>query len=67
MVRGPWGMIASWHLTNDSTHWRERGQEMRRLAATVQEIEARQKMLWIADDYDRWAQRAETRLDRSPE
>ena len=44
----------------DSKHWRERAEDMRRLAGDARSESARQMMLRIADDYDRLARGAET-------
>jgi hypothetical protein len=39
----------------DPTHWRDRAEEMRRLAGSAKNESARQMMLRIADDYDKLA------------
>jgi hypothetical protein len=46
---------------NDPEHWRQRAQEMRDLAAEVNDPLFKQTMLRIAADYDRLATRAEER------
>ena len=46
---------------NDPEHWRQRAQEMRDLAAEVNDPLFKQTMLRIAEDYDRLATRAEER------
>jgi hypothetical protein len=43
-------------------HWRQRAAEMRRLATDMHDLIARASMLEIADQYDRFALRAEDRL-----
>jgi hypothetical protein len=48
---------------NDPEHWRQRAQEMRKLAEDIKDSPARQTMLRIAADYDRLAERAELRSD----
>jgi hypothetical protein len=49
------------HPITDPEHWRQRAQEMRDLAAEVQDPLFKQTMLRIAADYDRLATRAEER------
>jgi hypothetical protein len=39
----------------DPRHWRERAEEMRRLAGDAKNESARQMMLRLADDYDKLA------------
>jgi len=43
-------------------HWRQRAEEMRRLAEGLGDLVARAAMLEIADQYERLALRAEKRL-----
>ncbi len=48
---------------NDPDHWRKRAQEMRALAADIEEQDAKAIMLRLADDYDKLALRAAQRAD----
>ena len=54
--------MSSSHI-NDPEHWRQRAQDMRRLAQDVNDSAAKQTMLRIAADYDRLAERASLRSD----
>ena len=47
---------------NDPRPWREGAEEMRALAAHLDDERSKQEMLRIADDYERYAKRAEERL-----
>ena len=47
---------------NDPRPWREGAEEMRAIAAHLDDERSKQEMLRIADDYERYAKRAEERL-----
>jgi hypothetical protein len=51
-------------LLKDPKHWRERGDDARRVANQLTDPEARKTMLGIAESYDRLAQRAEIRVGK---
>jgi len=46
---------------NDSSHWRERAQQMRALAEAATDAAAKEAMLRVAREYDRLAERADLR------
>jgi hypothetical protein len=54
------------HLLKDPAHWRERAEEVRRVAETLAGPKARQTMLEIAERYDRLAERALIRTAKRP-
>jgi hypothetical protein len=46
---------------NDPNHWLERAKEARAIADEMKDLDAKQRMLGIAKDYVRLAERAEAR------
>jgi hypothetical protein len=54
-------------IIDDPKHWRGRAEEARTLADQIADPTSRTMMLRIADDYERLAERAEQRLQRSPQ
>jgi hypothetical protein len=52
---------------NDPKHWRDRAEEMRRIASEMVDEKSKQTMLRIAKDYDKLAQRAEERSGGLPQ
>jgi hypothetical protein len=51
---------------NDAKHWRDRAAEMRALSIEMKNFETRTLMLKPANDYEKLADRAEDRRDRTP-
>jgi hypothetical protein len=49
-------------LTDEAKDWRNRGEEVRALAGSMDDAKSRLIMLRIAGDYERLAQRAEQRV-----
>jgi len=50
------------NVVNDPEHWRKRAKETRTVADRIFDNEFKERMLRIADEYDRLARRAEERL-----
>ena len=50
---------------NDPVHWRDRAEEMRSLADGINDLLAKARILRIAEDYERVAERAVARLRES--
>jgi hypothetical protein len=48
-------------MFDDPEHWRQRAEEARVLAEQMSDAASREKMLGIAKDYERLAERAEQR------
>ena len=48
---------------NDAKHWRDRAAEMRALSDDIKNLDA-QRMIKLANDYDKLANRAEDRAAR---
>jgi len=51
------------NIINDPKHWRDRAEEMRALSGEMTKTETIATMCRLADDYDKLADRAETRLN----
>jgi hypothetical protein len=49
---------------NSPEHWRERAEEVRALAETVDDAAVKSKLLEVAAEYDRLAERAAKRMSR---
>jgi hypothetical protein len=52
---------------NNPEYWLQRAKEMRTLAEDVADGAARQKMLRVAEDYDKLAKRADARSKGTPQ
>jgi len=52
---------------NDVKHWRKRAAQMRALADWMKDAETQRMMLKLANDYDKLADRAESRAPKPPE
>jgi hypothetical protein len=55
------------HFINDPEHWRGRAEEARRLAGQITDLQSKDVMLRIADDYEHLAMRAAARSKGSRE
>jgi hypothetical protein len=51
----------------DPGHWRKRGEKLRAIAAEVDDLNLRARLIRIADGYETLAKRAEQRQPRSAE
>ena len=54
-------------LLRDPAHWRARAKEARDVADQIADPESRRRMITIAEEYERLAERAETRAKLSPQ
>lgn len=48
-------------ILNDAEHWRKRAEEAATIADGIQDAESRRRLLLIADEYMKLAERAEER------
>ena len=55
------------HLADNADHWRKRAKEHRRLAEIMSNVKPKEKVLRLAEDYERIALRAEERARESEE
>jgi hypothetical protein len=51
------------HPVYDSRHWRDRADEMRKLANSIEDEKTKAMTLGVAEDYDKLAMRADLRSD----
>ena len=54
-------------LVDDPEHWRDRAREKRALAERLTNEQAKQTVLRVANDYERFAEQAEERSRGSPQ
>jgi hypothetical protein len=52
------------HLLHDTDHWRQRAEELRVIAESTKDADAKAVLLRIVADYERLAERAERRNDK---
>jgi hypothetical protein len=57
-------MKSSSSLMSDPGHWRQRAEEVRKMAASMIDPQSKAVMLGIAKDYDGLAERAAARAER---
>jgi hypothetical protein len=69
MGRRPWRLPAAnvVPFKDNPEHWRSRAEEARSVAEQLDDDQARQSMLRIAEEYERLALRAEHRRKRPPQ
>jgi hypothetical protein len=46
---------------NDPAHWLKRAKEMRALADGISDSKAKERMIWIAEEYEQLAKQSESR------
>jgi hypothetical protein len=51
-------------IIDSAQHWRDRAAEARAMGAQIEDLAAKQAMLTIAENYEKIASRAKTRLSR---
>jgi hypothetical protein len=54
-------------IVHDPNHWRTRAKESRDLADQIADPESRRRMLGIAEEYEKLAERAEIRQKLPPQ
>jgi len=57
-------VMAEPSLLTDAKYWRSRGEEMRSLAGGVVDLDTKERLLRIADEYDHLAVRAQERASK---